>query len=302
MATSTDVLSKKQIFDQNLFIGDVKPNWCPGCGDYGLLKATARALAQLGYQPHEVVIASGIGCSSNFPHFTAAYGFHAIHGRAIPAAFGIKLANPDLKVVVVGGDGDGYGIGLSHFLHAARRNIDMTYMVMNNQIYGLTLGQASPSSQRGHVTKITPDGVDENPINPINLALSAGATFVARGFSGEIKHLEEVIMKAVEHVGFAFVDVLSPCVTFNRLNTYEWFKERTYDLQTEGHDTSNLALALAKGLEWGDRIPIGIYYQTKEQEPLHKIIPGMEHGKLVEAPLGFKSLGLSPDEVFEEFK
>jgi len=256
----------------------------------------------LGYKPYEVVIFSGIGCSSNFPHFTSAYGFHAVHGRALPAATGAHLSNPDLKIVVVGGDGDGYAIGMGHFIHACRRNLNLTYMVMNNQIYGLTLGQYSPSSQKGHVTKISPEGVDENPVNPINLALAAGATFVARGFSGEIKHLEQTVMRALQHEGFGFIDVLSPCVTFNRLNTYEWFKERTYDLQEESHDSNNLAMALAKGLEWGDRIPIGVFYENKDQQPLHKVIPGMRFGTPVKAPLGFKAMGINSNQVFQEFR
>ena len=295
-------INVKQEYDQDLFLGEVKPNWCPGCGDHGLLKATSRALARLGYKPHEVIIFSGIGCSSNFPHFTSAYGFHAVHGRALPAATGAYLANPDLKIVVVGGDGDGYGIGLSHFLHACRRNINVTYMVMNNQIYGLTLGQASPTSQQGHITKITPEGEDERPINPINLALSAGATFVARGFSGEIKHLEDTLVKAIQHEGFAFVDVLSPCVTFNKLNTYPWFKQRVYDIQKSDHDSSNLAKALTKGLEWGDKIPIGVFYETKELLPLHKTDPVASTINPTKAPLGFTNMGISSNAVFEEFK
>ncbi|MHA1984304.1 MAG: thiamine pyrophosphate-dependent enzyme, partial [Candidatus Hodarchaeales archaeon] len=279
-----------------------KINWCSGCGDYALLKATKRALSRLGFEPKDVVIVSGIGCSSNFPHFTAAYGFHAVHGRALPVATGIHLSNPDLKTIVVGGDGDGFGIGLSHFIHAARRNLNIIYTVMNNQIYGLTLGQASPSSSIGHQTKITPDGVDERPINPITLALSGGATFVARGFSGEVKHLEDLIIEAINHKGFSFIDVLSPCVTFNKINTYKFFKDRVYNLQDENHDSSNLADALARGLDWNDQIPIGIFYQNKSQAPLHEIIPGTTFGTPVNSPLGFKNMNISPDKVFDEFR
>ncbi|MFW9930905.1 MAG: thiamine pyrophosphate-dependent enzyme [Candidatus Thorarchaeota archaeon] len=277
-------------------------NWCPGCGDYALLKATQRALSRLGFNPQDIVIVSGIGCSSNFPHFTSAYGFHAVHGRALPVATGIQLSNPDLTTIVVGGDGDGYGIGLSHFMHAARRNLNLIYMVMNNQIYGLTLGQASPSSTIGLKTKITPDGVDERPINPITLALSAGATFVARGFSGEVKHLENLIIEAINHKGFSFIDVLSPCVTFNKSNTYKFFKEHVYNLQENQHDTKNLAEALARGLEWDRKIPTGIFYQNISLEPLHKIIPGMTYGNLVNAPLGFKAMNISPEKVFNQFR
>ena len=252
------------IQENSSFKGTVSPNWCPGCGDYGLLASTTRALENLGYDPHDVVIVSGIGCSSNFPHFTTAYGYHTVHGRALPAALAIKSVNPDLKVIAVGGDGDGYGIGLAHFIHTIRRDVDLTYLVMNNQIYGLTLGQPSPTSTLHHITVTTPEpGVMDNPINPITLALGAGANFVARGFSGKPKQLEELIQQSINFSGFSFVDVLSPCVTFNKLNTYNWFKERIYDLndEKEGFNSSNIADAFKKGLEWGNRVPIGLFYK-----------------------------------------
>ncbi|MFV2015644.1 MAG: thiamine pyrophosphate-dependent enzyme, partial [Candidatus Heimdallarchaeota archaeon] len=224
-----------------MFKGEVSPNWCPGCGDYGLLSATTKVLDKMGFKPHEVVIVSGIGCSSNFPHFTSVFGFHTVHGRSLPAAMAIKLCNPDLNVIAVGGDGDGYGIGAGHFIHAIRRNIDITYLVMNNQIYGLTLGQASPTSALDHITITTPQGVDERPINPISLALGSGSSFTGRGFSGKIKHLQDLIVKGIKHKGFSFIDVLSPCVTFNKLNTYNWFKEKIVNLEEEGHDYTDLA-------------------------------------------------------------
>ena len=252
------------IQENSSFKGTVSPNWCPGCGDYGLLASTTRALENLGYDPHDVVIVSGIGCSYNFPHFTTAYGYHTVHGRALPAALAIKSVNPDLKVIAVGGDGDGYGIGLAHFIHTIRRDVDLTYLVMNNQIYGLTLGQPSPTSTLHHITVTTPEpGVMDNPINPITLALGAGANFVARGFSGKPKQLEELIQQSINFSGFSFVDVLSPCVTFNKLNTYNWFKERIYDLndEKEGFNSSNIADAFKKGLEWGNRVPIGLFYK-----------------------------------------
>jgi 2-oxoglutarate ferredoxin oxidoreductase subunit beta len=256
-------MSKSTLLTEKMsFKGDVSPNWCPGCGDYGLLASLTRTLDNLGYSPHEVVIVSGIGCSSNFPHFTSAYGFHSVHGRALPAAMAIKLVNPDLKVIAVGGDGDGYGIGLGHFIHNIRRNLDITYMIMNNQIYGLTLGQASPTSALQHVTITSPEGVDENPINPITLALGAGASFVARGFSGKTKQLEKLIEKGIHHPGFSFIDVLSPCVTFNRLNTYNWFKDRVYDLQEAKHNTESISEAFSKGLEWNEKIPLGLFYEN----------------------------------------
>lgn len=284
-----------------LFKGSVKPNWCPGCGDYGLLSATTKVLAQMGYEPHNTLIISGIGCSSSFPHWTTAYGIHMLHGRALPAAMGAKMVNPSLNVVVVGGDGDGYGIGAGHFIHAARRNLDVTYLVMNNQIYGLTLGQSSPSSQIGHITLTTPEGVDERPINPIALALGAGASFVARGFTGDTKHLAGLVQQAFEHTGFSFIDVLSPCVTFNKLNTYDWFRERVYKLDDENHDPTDIGQAFIRGQEWGKRIPLGIYYQSK-MFALHQTDPTSRDRIPINEPLGFKKQNISYESVFNEFK
>lgn len=288
--------------DKRRFVGSVKPNWCPGCGDYGLLSATTKVLAEEGYQPHEVVIVSGIGCSSSFPHWTTAYGMHVLHGRALPAATGVHLANPDLKVVVVGGDGDGYGIGVGHFVHAARRNLDVTYMVMNNQIYGLTIGQPSPSTSFGHKTRITPKGVDEHPLNPIALSMSAGASFVARGFSGNGKQLRSIIQEALNHEGFSFVDVLSPCVTFNKVNTYDWFKERIYDLQQVDHDRENLGLAFQRAIEWGKKIPTGIFYQQPESIPLHMRSEATANEIPAYQDLGFPHLKLDSEVIFDEFR
>lgn len=240
------------------------PIWCPGCGDYGILEALRRALAELGLPNEEVVVVSGIGCSSQLPHFMKTYGIHGIHGRAIPLAAGVKLANPKLTVIVVGGDGDGYGIGLNHMIHAARRNIDLTYIVSNNQVYGLTTGQMSPTTLRGETTKTSPEGSIEDPVNPVALALAAGATFVARGFSGDVPHLAALIKEAISHRGFALIDVLSPCVTFNKVNTYDWFRARVYKL--EGH--YGYLEAYKKALEWPTldpigKIPIGLFYKAE---------------------------------------
>src|ERR671931_1641838 len=194
----------------------VEPDWCPGCGDFGVLRALEIAAGKLGIKPKDLVIVSGIGCSSNLPGFIHAYGVHSLHGRAVAVATGIKLANHDLKVVITGGDGDGYGIGVGHFIHAMRRNFDITYLVMNNQIYGLTTGQASPTSEKGMKTKSTPiEGVIENPVDPISLALASGATYVARGFSGDVKTMSELVKGGIEHKGFALIDCMSPCVTYN---------------------------------------------------------------------------------------
>ena len=199
---------------------ETKPTWCPGCGDYGVLKATKEGLGGHGkFAPKDTVVVSGIGCSSNFPHFLNGYGIHTLHGRANPVAEGIKLANPDLNVVITGGDGDGLAIGIGGFIHAARRNINMTYIIMDNQVYGLTVNQASPTSGLGRKTRSTPYGNIEMPLNPIAMALNAGATFVARTFSSDWKHFNMVVQAALEHNGFAFIDALSPCVTFNKEGT-----------------------------------------------------------------------------------
>lgn len=288
-------------FDKKLFVGPVRPNWCPGCGDYGLLSTTTKTLAQMGYEPKSTVIVSGIGCSSSFPHWTSAYGIHMLHGRALPAAMGVKMSNPSLNVVVAGGDGDGYGIGAGHFVHACRKNADLVYMIMNNQIYGLTLGQSSPSSQIGHITLTTPDGVDERPVNGVSLALGAGATFVARGFTGDSKHLSKIIEAALQHKGFSFIDVLSPCVTFNRLNTFDWFRDRVYRLEDEDHDTTDIGLAFAKSQQWGNKIPTGIFYQSN-QPVLNEIDPVTRNRIPVKEPLGFKKQGVSSESVFNEFR
>lgn len=240
-----------------------KPTWCPGCGDYGVLSATRKALVSLQINPEDTMVVSGIGCSSNFPHFIGSYGIHSLHGRAAPNAIGVKLANPDLTVIAAGGDGDGFGIGLGGFLHAARRNFDITYIVMDNQIYGLTTGQASPTSLIGQKTKSTPYGNIEHPINPLASALAAGATFVARAFSGDGKEFAEIMEKAIAHKGFSFVDALSPCVTFNKLNTFDYFRERIYKLEDEDHDPSNIMKAYERTYDWdhNDRVPTGIFYE-----------------------------------------
>ena len=294
-------INDNENYNKRLFVGQVRPNWCAGCGDYGLLSVTTRALASFGYQPNEVVIISGIGCSSSFPHWTTAYGIHILHGRALPAALGVKMVNPRLKVVVVGGDGDGLGIGVGHFVHAARRNLDITYMIMNNQIYGLTMGQTSPSSQIGHKTVTSPDGADEHPVNAVALALGAGASFVARGFTGHTKHLRPLVEEALRHKGFAFIDVLSPCVTFNRLNTPAWYKERIYSLEEQGHNPSDIATGFLRAQEWGDKIPIGLFYRT-ERPSLHELDPVTKDKIPVNEPLGFKAQGIDSEIIFNDFR
>lgn len=265
--------------------GQVHPDWCPGCGDFGVLKSLKEAIIELGVEPHTVLIVSGIGCSSNLPGFIRAYGVHSLHGRALPVATGAALANQDLNVIAVGGDGDGFGIGIAHFIHAMRRNLNLTYIVMDNEIYGLTTGQASPTTLEGHKTKSTPRGNVERPIQPLALALVTGATYVARAFSAVPKQLSQLIAGAIRHRGFSFIDVFSPCVTFNKLNTYAWFKERVYELAQEGHDPSDFMAAMGKALEFEPRIPLGLLYQI--EKPIYDDSePVLQRGPLVDQPLG----------------
>ena len=266
---------------------DIKPTWCPGCGDFGVIAALEMALKRLKIPPHETVIVSGIGCSSNLPHFLNTYGFHGIHGRSLPVAEGIRWANHGLNVIVTGGDGDGFGIGAGHFVHAMRRNVKLTYVTMDNEIYGLTTGQASPTSMLGAKTKSTPDGVIENPIDPVALALASGATYVARGFSGDVKHMAELIQNGIAHKGFSFVDALSPCVTYNKINTFDYFRQRIYKLESAGHDPTNLLKAYERALEWGDKIPIGLFYKVEKPtyEDLEEVLSA---GPLNRQPAGLK--------------
>ena len=273
------------MIDIAVYKSKTKPDWCPGCGDYGVLNALQRALADLDLDPKDVLVVSGIGCSSNLPGFINAYGFHSLHGRSLPVATGAKLANHALNVVVTGGDGDGFGIGLGHFIHTARRNINLTYIVMDNQIYGLTTGQASPTTMKGVVTKSTPTGTIEVPVNPVAQALISGATFVGRGFSGENLHLAELMKAAITHKGFALVDVFSPCVTYNKHNTYPWFRERVYKLEDEHHDVTSFDAALARAQEdWNHRLPIGCFYKV-ERPTYEDEEPALANGPLVQQPL-----------------
>ncbi|MEM0156260.1 MAG: thiamine pyrophosphate-dependent enzyme [Thermoplasmataceae archaeon] len=262
--------------------GSVKPDWCPGCGNFAQLSAISGALVELGIEPKDTVIASGIGCSSNLPEFINTYGFHGLHGRLLPVAEAIKWANSKLTVIGYGGDGDGFFEGTQHFFHAAKRNVDITYIVSDNQIFGLTTGQASPTSEIGMVTKTTPNGNIEKPLNPIDFALTAGATFVARGFSGDAKHLKEIIKAGIQHKGFSFIDVFSPCVTFNKINTYDFFRKRVYHL--EGNDRKDLMQAHRIAQELGDRIPIGILYENSEKM-YEEYDPVLTKGPLVQSPL-----------------
>ena len=239
---------------------DVKPIWCPGCGDFGVLNAVLSALTDLQLDPAHVAIASGIGCSGRFPAFVNAYGFHGVHGRVLPLASGIKLANPELTVFAVGGDGDAFSIGAGHLPHAARRNVDITYIVMDNEIYGLTKGQPSPTSPVGMEKKASPYGTYDAQLNPIAMVLSYGATFVARGFSSQPRDLTELIKRGVQHPGFAFIQTISPCVTF--YDTYARFKEITAPLPDD-HDATDRAAAMQLALE-RDVQYLGVFYQEHQ--------------------------------------
>ena len=256
------------------------PAWCPGCGNFYILRSVNRALVELGIEPHRVLMVSGIGQAGKLPHYTRCNMFNSLHGRPMPVAIGAKIANPELVVIAVSGDGDAYGEGGNHFIHAMRRNHHITYLVHDNQVYALTKGQASPTSDQGFVTKLTPLGAT-TPVNPVVLAIIAGATFVARGFARDADHLSGLMKMGITHRGFALIDILQPCVTFNRKNTYAWYRERVYKLEDEsGYDPANRKAALEKAQERGERIPIGVIYR-KEQPTFEDQLPALGKGPLV---------------------
>ena len=260
------------------------PAWCPGCGNFGILAAVKKALVELNLEPHQVLLVSGIGQAGKLPHYLKGNVFNSLHGRPMPPTVGAKLANKELVVIAISGDGDGYGEGGNHFIHAARRNHDITYLVHNNQIYGLTKGQTSPTSDIGFVTKTTPQGAPP-PINPIMLAIAAGATFVARSFAGDIDHLASIIQQGINHRGFALIDILQPCISFNHKNTYQWYRERVYKME-EGkeYNSSDKVAAFKKAQEWGDKIPIGVFY--RENRPVYEsVFPALEKHTLVSQPI-----------------
>ncbi|MBA0088763.1 MAG: 2-oxoacid:ferredoxin oxidoreductase subunit beta [Acidobacteria bacterium Pan2503] len=279
MATGVQRASQLTVADLK---GRVDPDWCPGCGDFGVLAAIQKALVELQIANHNVVAISGIGCSSNLPGYINTYGMHTLHGRALAVATGLKLANHELTVLVTGGDGDGFGIGGNHFVHTMRRNVDLLYIVMDNQIYGLTTGQTSPTSRVGMKTKSMPFGNIEAPVNPISLALAAGATFVGRGFSGDQKHLTDLIKQGIEHKGFSFLDVFSPCVTYNHDNTYQWYRPRVKKLEDDSaYDAGDWTSAMEKSLLWGEEIPIGKFFERTDLPALHAAEPVLNEGPLL---------------------
>lgn len=247
---------------KDLFQSDDEITWCPGCGNFAILSAIKTALSELNKRPEEVLMVSGIGQAAKLPHYIRANVFNGLHGRALPPAVAAKIVNPGLTVIVHSGDGDTYGEGGNHFLHNIRRNVDITHFVHDNQIYALTKGQASPTTDLGQVTGIQTKGNLDQPLNPLMLALAAGASFVARGFTGNPEHLINLMKEAIIHPGYALVDILQPCVSFNKVNTHRWYADRVYELPEDG--SANLSLALEKAMEWGEKIPIGVFYRVEK--------------------------------------
>lgn len=276
------------------FRNSIKPNWCPGCGDFSVQAAIQRASANVGLEPDDLAVVSGIGCSGRISGYIKSYGFHGIHGRSLPIAQGVKMANRDLTVIASGGDGDGFAIGMGHTVHAIRRNIDITYIVMDNQIYGLTKGQTSPRSDVGFKTKSTPEGSVESAIGIMELALTAGATFVAQSFSTDLKELTSIIEAGINHKGFSLINVFSPCVTYNKVNTYDWFKEHLISLSTiEGYDSSNRMMAMQTLME-NKGLVKGIIYQDKVKSSYQDLAHGYSKDALAKADLKM------PEEKFNE--
>ncbi|UGV41655.1 2-oxoacid:ferredoxin oxidoreductase subunit beta [Methanococcoides orientis] len=276
--------------------GEFETEWCPGCGNFMILKAVKRALAELGKSPDEVLLTSGIGQSSKLPHYLKCNVFNGLHGRSLPPAIGAKLANHELTVLAVTGDGDCYGEGGNHFLHNVRRNPNITLIVHDNQIYGLTKGQASPTSELGMKTKVQTHGVFNTPLNPLSLAISLDCSFVSRGFAGDVAHLTELIKKAIQHKGFSLVDVLQPCISFNKLNTFSWYSERVYKMEEGDHDPNDRVKAFEKSLEWGEKIPLGIFY-VNEKPTFEDHLDVLKSGTLVRN----KSDPQKVDELLDRF-
>ena len=250
------------------FKSDKQPTWCPGCGDFGTMNGMRKALAETGNDPDNTFVVAGIGCSGKIGTYMHSYALHGVHGRALPVGTGVKMANPELEVMVAGGDGDGYSIGAGHFIHAVRRNVDMTYVVMDNRIYGLTKGQASPTSREDFETSTSPDGTNQQPVNPLALALAAGGTFIAQSFSSDSQRHAELVQEAIEHDGFGFVNVYSPCVTFNDVDTYDYFRDAIVDVGDEdvAHDPSDYDEAKELILD-REKEYQGVLYQDESSVP-----------------------------------
>ncbi|MBU0471562.1 MAG: 2-oxoacid:ferredoxin oxidoreductase subunit beta [Nanoarchaeota archaeon] len=279
---------------KDLSTGTYVPDWCPGCGNFLILNALKKAVVQLKLNPKDVVVVSGIGCSSKLPQWINVFGYHGVHGRGLPVGTGIKLANKKLHVIVIGGDGDVFGEGMNHFIHALRKNINITLLVHDNQIYGLTKGQTSPTSMTGDRSTSSPRGNAFDPINPIALAVAQKTPYIARTFAGDLKHMTNIFADAISFKGFSFVNIFQSCVTWNKHNTNQWFKERVYDLQAEGYKADNIEKAFKKALEGYEKIPIGVFY--KEERPLFED----EHPILKKTPLVKQKLEIDIKRFMEE--
>lgn len=264
------------------------PAWCPGCGNFGILKAFREAMVELEIEPHQLAVVSGIGQAGKFPHYIRCNTFNGLHGRSIPVATGLKLVNHMLHVIAVGGDGDMYGEGGNHLMHAMRRNIGISVFVHNNQIYGLTKGQASPTSMEGIVTNNQPFGVLSEQLNPLAMAIALDCSFVGRGYAADQEHLKDLIKTAIQHKGFSLVDILQPCVSFNKINTYEWYGKRVYRVGEEYNPEDRIA-AFRKALEWGDTIPIGVIYRNN-RIAFEERVPIIHEKTLAEQPISSDSL------------
>ena len=276
--------------------GKFETAWCPGCGNHSIMDALKKALVDQGLAPHQILMVSGIGQAAKAPQYLNANFFNGLHGRALPAATGAKLANPDLHVIVESGDGCSYGEGGNHFLAGVRRNIDVTYLVHDNQVYGLTKGQASPTSPDGFVTKAQPYGVFNTPFNPVGVAVGMKAGFVARGFSGRVDELAGLIKQGMAYRGFALIDILQPCVSFNKVNTFAWYKQRCRPLPDD-YDPTDWEAAMKTAQQWGDTIPLGVIYRDDARQPLGDRLPGLKSGPLVGRDVDLAALG----EIIESY-
>ncbi|MDP2683426.1 MAG: 2-oxoacid:ferredoxin oxidoreductase subunit beta [bacterium] len=269
---------------QKDYTSSYKPTWCPGCGNFSIAPATKKAFADLGLETHQIMMSFGIGCSSNGSNFYKLYSVHGIHGRALPVAVGAKLANQDLTVVADSGDGDAYSEGLSHFINTARSDVNITYLVHDNHLYSLTKGQMSPTSMKGMKTKSTPFGSLNEPFNPLATAIISGATFVAQAFSGDIPHMTELIKKGIQHKGFALINILQICPTFNKINTFDWYKNRIFKVEDQAHNSKDKEAAIRVAMDVQEKLPVGLIYQT-EQPTFGEQLPQIKDENLVKQSL-----------------
>lgn len=269
------------MIELKLFDSKDEITWCPGCGNVSILDSIKETVVELNIKPEKLMMVSGIGQAAKTPHYIRANGFNGLHGRALPPAQAIKMVNPELNVIVTSGDGDAYGEGGNHFIHNIRRNLDIIQLVHDNQIYGLTKGQGSPTTSIGQKTSMQFEGVISEPLNPLALAIVAGATFVARSFSGDKEHLKSMIKEAVDHKGYALIDIMQPCVSFNKINTFKWYKDRVYHLD-ENYNPNDKGVAIIKAMEFGDDgIPIGILYKEEGKPTFHDRHPVLRSGKVM---------------------